>query len=167
MVALPIDSGPSQTITAAIEWLDHFSAARFDRGRGSFDAKGVGQEIRDSIASLLHMYEVLASSHEKWTEQLPPEPVSAKTRDIAERYAVLFRRWHEAASRCGAAAVTLAHQGFAIPRAEELQDRIGFCPYIGLAVEDGIRRQQDDGGTLIPLGELRDELHRRPDTRRR
>ena len=112
------------------------------------------------MASLLHFYHLLETDHNLWVAQLPQAEPTPQVCAIANRYATSFRNWHAAASAVLEVAKRLRKNGCAMDGVDDLQDRIGFCPYIGISVEQwiaGARKPVNE----VSLGEVRDGLRRR------
>jgi len=158
MTSLPIPSGPSETLDGAIAWFAQFSAALFTSPKRQ--TVELAHEAGDHVASLLHFYHLLETDHNQWVAQLPDAEPTPQVCATANRYAASFRNWHTAATALLKVAQRLRKNGCEIAGVDDLQDRIGFCPYIGISVEQWIASARNPVKE-VSLGEVRDGLRRR------
>jgi hypothetical protein len=159
MTALPIEAGPSRTMIGAIDWFARFGATLLSNPDRS--ALELAPEARDQVASLLLLYELLDADHDAWVSRIPAPGPAPTDRDMLRRYAAAFQKWHATASSILHAGQKLAAGGYEIPRLSELQDRIGFCPYVGLSVDEWMARQNGPEGPVTSWEKIRDGLRHR------
>jgi hypothetical protein len=76
--------------------------------------------------------------------------------DQAQR---LFRRWHQAAKKIYSVARDAAAVGYTVSLLNRFRDAIGFCPYIGISVQDIIDAENEyDQGKSIPSEKVHNDI---------
>lgn len=159
MIALPVENGPSRTILGTIDWFARFYVKLLTHpGRPALE---LAPEARDQVASLLQLYQLLEADHDAWVGHVRSQGSLATDRAVLRRYADAFRKWHATAESVLQVAQKLAADGYEIPLVSELRDRIGFCPYVGLSVDEWMDRHNGPEGPVTSWEKIRDGLRHR------
>ena len=164
MSALPIQFGPSETVGSTIEWLGRLSERMI---RAALGGEKLAYEMRDLAASLSHLYGLLAAEHDAWLGRISSEPVESVTLAVGKQFEEQFNKWHAAAVSVIESSRRLAGEGIEVEGVDRLRDLAGFCPYVGISIEELMRRGKGSEKDLVSLRKVRDGLRRRVDAQGR